>query len=408
MKILAGSEIAQTIDVTETVKYRRRYDAAAKKLVSQKAILAYILKSTMEEFQDVSVKQIAEELIEGTPKVSTIAVHQDTTDAPEDSEDSAVPDASVMLDISYTPDSSDAADVAPAGQERIGVERMSGSDRIPVGSVESTSIREGTVWYDIHFKVCVPGTEGEPVEVIVNVEVQNHDLPGYPIPKRAVYYVARLISVQRGEVFKDQEYGKIKKAVSIWICLDTALKRSDTINEYRLQEIRRRGEYREEEKNYDLMRIFVLRLGDRGEESEDQVVRLLSGLLSAEKTAAEKKKMLSEEFYIDMTEEIDQEVSSMCNLSEGIFEKGIQAGIVRGRAEGMETGIVRGRAEGMEAGIAKGRAEGMEAGEAIGRMKVLFGLVRNGTLTISMAAEAAAMEPSEFERQYNESLLQLR
>ena len=102
----------------------------------------------------------------------------------------------------------------------------------------------------------------------------------------------------------------------------------------------------------------------------------------------------------------------MCNLSEGIFEKGIQAGIVRGHAEGMETGIVRGRAEGMEAGIAKGRSEGrtegMAAGEAIGRVKALFDLVRNGTLTISMAAEAAAMEPSEFERQYNENLSQLR
>ena len=112
--------------------------------------------------------------------------------------------------------------------------------------------------------------------------------------------------------------------------------------------------------------------------------------------AAEKKKMLSEEFNIDMTEEIDQEVSCMCNLSEGIFEKGIQAGIVKGRAEGMD------------AGIAKGRAEGIAAGEAIGRMKTLFDLVRNGTLTISAAAEAAAMKPSEFERQYNESLLQLR
>lgn len=78
----------------------------------------------------------------------------------------------------------------------------------------------------------------------------------------------------------------------------------------------------------------------------------------------------------------------MCNLSEGIFEKGIQAGIARG----------------METGIAKGRAEGMAAGEAIGRMKALFDLVRNGTLTMSVAAEAAAMEPSEFERQYNESL----
>ena len=94
--------------------------------------------------------------------------------------------------------------------------------------------------------------------------------------------------------------------------------------------------------------------------------------------------MLSEEFYIDMTEEIDQEVSSMCNLSEGIFEKGIEAGIARG----------------MEAGIVKGR----EAG----RLEVLFDLVRDGTLTISVAAEAAAMEPSEFEQQYNENLSQLR
>ena len=51
--------------------------------MSQKAILAYILKSTMEEFQDVSVKQIAEELIWGTPEVGTIAVHQDTPDAPK-------------------------------------------------------------------------------------------------------------------------------------------------------------------------------------------------------------------------------------------------------------------------------------------------------------------------------------
>ena len=363
MKTLADSEIAQTIDVTETEKYRRRYDAAAKKLVSQKAILAYILKSTMEEFQDVSVKQIAEELIEGTPEVSTIAVHQDTPDAPLDR------------------------------KEQDGQKRMSGSDRIPVVSVENNSIREGTVRYDIHFKVCVPGVkqtapvseaEREPVQIVMNVEVQNSDLPGYPIPKRAVYYVARLISAQRGEVFKNQEYGEIKKAVSIWICRDTALERSDTINEYRLQEICRRGEHREEEQNYDLMRIFVLRLGDRGEESDEPVVRLLSGLLSAKKTAAEKKKTLSEEFYIDMTEEIDQEVSSMCNLSEGIFEKGIEAGIARG----------------MEAGIVKGR----EAG----RLEVLFDLVRDGTLTISVAAEAAAMEPSEFEQQYNENLSQLR
>ena len=46
----------------------------------------------------------------------------------------------------------------------------------------------------------------------------------------------------------------------------------------------------------------------------------------------------------------------------------------------------------------RGRAEG----EAIGRLKALFDLVRDGKLTISAAAEAAAMDLSEFEQKYNE------
>ena len=106
MKILADSEIAQTIDVTETEKYRRRYDATAKKLVSQKAILAYILKSTMEEFQNVSVKKIAEELIEGTPEVSTIAVHQDTPDAAKAAKGSDASNASGGSGALNAPDGS--------------------------------------------------------------------------------------------------------------------------------------------------------------------------------------------------------------------------------------------------------------------------------------------------------------
>ena len=136
---------------------------------------------------------------------------------------------------------------------------------------------------------------------------------------------------------------------------------------------------REEKNNYDLMRVFVLRLGERGEKSGNQAIRLLSGLLSPEKTAEEKKKMLTEGFHIDVTEEIDREVSSMCNLSTGIFEKGMEAGI----------------AQGMEAGIARG----MEAG----RLEALFDLVEDGTLTISKAAEKAKMESSEFERRYEEN-----
>ncbi len=60
------------------------------------------------------------------------------------------------------------------------------------------------------------------VNVIINIEIQNDDTPGYPIPKRSIYYGSRLISAQRGSVFKDHEYGKLKKVVSIWICESTA------------------------------------------------------------------------------------------------------------------------------------------------------------------------------------------
>ena len=79
MSDVMESELAQMIDVSGL---EARYDAAAKKLVAQKSILAYILKSTMDEFSDVPVKTIAEELIEGSPQVAEVAVHQDAPDAP--------------------------------------------------------------------------------------------------------------------------------------------------------------------------------------------------------------------------------------------------------------------------------------------------------------------------------------
>lgn len=125
------------------------------------------------------------------------------------------------------------------------------------------------------------------------------------------------------------EYGKIKKVVSIWICENTSLSRSDTINEYRFSEVCKRGNYQEESKNYDLMRVIVMRLGAYGEDSEDDAIRLLSMVFSSERSPEYKKMVLSEEFQINVTEEISQEVRQMCNLSTGILEKGIE----KGRAE---------------------------------------------------------------------------
>ena len=58
-----------------------------------------------------------------------------------------------------------------------------------------------------------------------------------------------------------------------------------------------------------------MRLGAEGENSEDDAIRLLSSMFSPRHSAEDKKKLLSEEFHINVTEEIGQEVSQMCNLS---------------------------------------------------------------------------------------------
>ena len=44
-----------------------RYDAACKRLLSEKIILAWIMKSCLEEYRDYDVKEIARRYIEGEP-----------------------------------------------------------------------------------------------------------------------------------------------------------------------------------------------------------------------------------------------------------------------------------------------------------------------------------------------------
>ena len=59
---------------------------------------------------------------------------------------------------------------------------------------------------------------------------------------------------------------------------------------------------------------------------------------------------------------MERTVSEMCNLSQGIFEEGMEKGMAQGIERGMEKGI----AQGIEKGIAQGIERGMEKGIAQG------------------------------------------
>ncbi len=269
--ITMPNELAENLKVAEE-DASARFDASAKKLIAEKSILAYILKSSLTEYTPYTVQ---EKFIEGEPEIATLAVHQDHPNR----------------------------------------KRING---LPT---EDKSQREGTVYFDIRFKAIVPQS-GELMQIFVNCEIQNNDTPGYPIPKRGIYYAARMISSQRGKVFKDQEYGKISKAVSIWLCEDTADSRSDTINRYAFAEECLRGDYHEQKENYDLMSVVVMRLGRKGENSADDAIRLLSKLFSTELGYEKKLGTLQDEFHISVTKEINKEVLDVCNLSTGVLKKG--------------------------------------------------------------------------------------
>lgn len=267
------------------------YDAACKRLLANKIILAWIMKSCLEEYKNYSVNEIAEKYIEGTPQIAETAVNPD--------------------------------------------EGNSGGEQIRGIKTEDSTIQEGTVTYDIRFLAIVPGS-GEAIRLILNVEAQGDFYPGYPIIKRALYYCSRMISSQYGSEFTETHYENIRKVYSIWICTNPPKKRENTIARYWIQEENLVGQVLERKENYDLLTVVMICLGNAGDDNYKGILKLLDVLLSSEKAAEEKKRILQDDFDIAMTKTLESEVSAMCNLSEGVEERGIAIGMERG----IETGTL--------------------------------------------------------------------
>ena len=56
------------------------YDSSTKRILSNKKILAWIMKSCLDEFKDYDIETIANFCIEGTPIVSGVALDKNTAD----------------------------------------------------------------------------------------------------------------------------------------------------------------------------------------------------------------------------------------------------------------------------------------------------------------------------------------
>ena len=271
------------------------YDKSAKELMAYKKILARIFKRVIEELRDVSIDEV-EKAIEGEIWVATKPLY--------------------------------------------GTEKITPADND--GSIKD----EGTVYYDIVTHVLLPNNEL--TKVIVNVEAQRKDEPGYDLVTRALFYCARLLSQQLGREFTNKtddtaKYDNIKKVYSIWVCINAEQNQADSIIEYKITpNTLYFGEHKErrsqpKKHRYDIMRAVMIYLSHEWE-TTDSLLGLLSVLFGG-LDKLKRKQLLQEVYELPLTKEIEKGVNDMCNLGEGIYERGIEQGIIQGIERGIEQGI---------------------------------------------------------------------
>lgn len=271
---------------------KARYDAEVKKLLSNKTILAWILKYSVREFQGMEIEAIRE-CIEGEPQISKVRVRP-----------------------GHTP------------------EIVTGSN------TEDKVIGEGTVTYDIRFFVLTPGKER--IKLIMDIEAQKSYYPGYDLVTRGVFYCSRMLSAQLDREFCSDNYDEIKKVYSIFLCMETPKYARNTITEYRIRKQKLFGNFQGEAR-YDLLSLVMICLDHKADElsegihgengEENRLVGMLNVLLSDRLSVERKEAILTTKYGMEITVETKEAMNSMCNLSELIEERGIERGMEYGMEE---------------------------------------------------------------------------
>lgn len=267
------THIAEAID---SAKEKAAYDDYVKNILSNKYILAHILQGTVEECKDMQIKEIIEMIDEVS--IGSTHVHA-----------GAKPDK-VIGDIT-----------------------------------EDKESDEKTTLYDLRFHIHLQGKDKK-IKLLINVEAQNKYRPGYDIVTRGIYYASRMISSQRNAEFVSDHYDDIKKVYSLWICTNVPQYAKNTITEYKIKQEKVFGNFRGKAR-YDILTVVFVCIGDLEKENTPRILSMLSTLFDTELHTEEKKNILEQEYQIPMTRNLGEEIDKMCNLSEGIEEKGIEKGI---------------------------------------------------------------------------------
>lgn len=297
--------ISNTID---SAKDKIQYDEHVRQILKDKGILAYILKYAVKEFKDYSIDD-AKAAIDGEPEVVIRSVR---------------PEA---------------------------VSTLENESKIP---------GEGKMYFDILFYAVT--NDGYRQKMYINIEAQKSFYPGYDLVTRGIVYPARLISQQMDVEYTADNYDGVKKVYSVWICMNAPEKKhsykkvADSIVEYSIKPTILYPHNATDDEiatgRYDLMSTVFINLNSQNTiNSKNVLISMLSTLLSDKIKADEKKQKLEKEYGIKMSKELESEVSSMCNLSEAIEERGIERGRMYTIYDFIQSGMITPEAGAQKLGI---------------------------------------------------------
>ena len=253
-----------------------QYDEKAKQLLSNKIILAHILVKTVDEFQGMNPEDVVS-YIERDPFISVVPVEPGLTNTA----------------------------IEKNGQRIVGL------------NTENAEINQGLIRFDIIFYVRMKDGVSQ---IIINLEAQKDEPTSYHILNRAVFYVSRLVSSQKERDFVKTNYNDIRRVFSIWVCMNMDENSMDYVH---LTDDKLLGSYLWKG-GLDLLNIVLIGISNELPEHDDkyELHRLLSTLLSMELSVNEKLSIMENEYNIPVDDRIREDVSAMCNLSQGILEKG--------------------------------------------------------------------------------------
>lgn len=274
------TNLAQTVEATNDSG--SAYDTNVKYLLADKQVLSRILKYAVDEFRNMDIRDIME------------CIGDD-------------------IEIGTKP--------VDAGLSNLGrVKETITEDNVP---------GEGVIYYDIRFTAYHREKE---LKILINIEAQKSSHVGklgYHLENRIIFYLARMISAQKQTEFFHSDFDNLKKVRSIWICMD-----NDSTEDY-IEEISfdSKTVFGNKKNLYqaDLMKGIIVNIrgaentiaGKNIKKSQNILIAMLEELLSG-KNAAEKKRILADEYGMVMTVELERRIQLMCNLSENIEERGIK------------------------------------------------------------------------------------